>query len=91
MRFGKKVLHALEGTTDLPLSFAAGLPRVELEGLDTLRVEQHRGLAAYGPELVVVRCTGADLRVRGSRLTLETMTVGELKLRGRILALELVH
>jgi sporulation protein YqfC len=89
MPLGKKLLHALEGRTDLPLAFAAGLPRIEVEGLDTVRIEQHRGLAAYGPELVVVRCTGADLEIRGSRLTLEAMTVREMKLRGRILGLEL--
>ena len=89
MRIGKNVLHALEGRVDLPLSFALGQPRVELESLNTLRVEQHRGLAAYGPELVVVRCSGADLHVRGSGLALEAMTARELKLRGRILSLEL--
>ena len=91
MRFGGKLLKRLDGGSDLPLTFSPGLPRVELEGLKTVRVEQHRGLAAYGPELVVVRCSGAELRVRGSGLTLETMTAGELQLRGRILALELVY
>lgn len=91
MQLGKKLLRSLEEKADLPLSFAAGLPRVELEGLDTLRIEQHRGLAAYGPELVVVRCSGVNLQVRGSGISLEAMTVRELKLRGRILALELVY
>ena len=89
MQAGRKLLSALEGRSDLPLSFAAGLPRVELVGLDSLRVEQHRGLAAYGPELVVVRCAGVDLYVRGSGLSLESMTVGQLSLRGRVFALEL--
>lgn len=91
MRLGKKLLRTLEGGTELPLAFVPGLPRVELEGLDTVRVERHRGLAAYGPELVVVRCAGAELQVRGSRLTLVAMTAAELRLRGRILALELVY
>ena len=79
MRLGKRLLQTLEGKTDLPLSFALGQPRIELEGTGSVRVEQHRGLAAYGPELVVVR---------GSRLTLESMSVRELRLRGLILALE---
>ena len=91
MQFGRKLLAKLEGESKLPLTFVPGLPRVELEGLDTVRVEQHRGLAAYDPDLVVVRCSGARLLVRGSRLTLESMTAGELKLRGRILALELEY
>ncbi len=91
MRFGDKLLHRLEGVPGVPLSFLPGLPRIELAGLDTVRVEQHRGLAAYGSELVVVRCSGAELRVRGSGLILESMTAGELQLKGRILALELVY
>ena len=91
MQIGGKLLRRLDGGSMLPLTYIPGLPRVELEGLDTLRIEQHRGLAAYGPELVVVRCTGAELHVRGSRLTLESMTAAEVKLRGRILALELVY
>ena len=91
MRLGKKLLQALEGKSDLPMAFAPGQPRVELEGTETLHVEQHRGLAAYGPELVVVRCSGAELLVRGSRLTLEAMTAGELQLQGKIFVLELVY
>ena len=88
MRLGKRLLQTLEGKTELPLAFAVGQPRIELAGTGSVRVEQHRGLAAYGPELVVVRCSGAELLVRGSRLTLESMSVRELKLRGVILALE---
>lgn len=91
MRFAKKLLRRLEGGSDLPLAFVPGLPRIELEGLERVRVEQHRGLAAYGAELVVVRCSGAELQVRGSGLTLEAMTAGELQLRGKIFALELVY
>ena len=91
MRFGRKLLRRLEGESRLPLAFLPGLPRIELEGLDTVRVEKHRGLSAYGPELVVVRCSGAELHVRGSGLTLETMTAEMLQLRGRILSLELVY
>jgi len=91
MRLGGKLLRKLDGGSELPLAFLSGLPRIEMEGLNAVRVEMHRGLAAYGPELVVVRCTGAELHVRGSGLTLEVMTAEELRLRGRILALELVY
>ena len=91
MRFAGKLLKKLDGGSELPLAFIPGLPRIELEGLERVRVEQHRGLAAYGSELVVVRCSGVQLHVRGSGLTLEVMTAGELQLRGRIFALELVY
>ncbi len=91
MQFGGKLLRRVDGGSKLPLTFVPGLPRIELEGLDTVRVEQHRGLAAYDSNLVVVRCSGAELHVHGNGLTLESMTAGELQLRGRILNLELVY
>ena len=91
MGFGEELLRAAAERTDLPLEYASGLPRVELDGPELLRVEPHRGLAAYGPELVVVRCGNGELRVRGSGLRLETMTNREVKLRGRVRSLELAY
>ena len=75
MGFGEKLLRAAAERTDLPLEYASGLPRVELDG----------------PELVVVRCGNGELRVRGSGLRLETMTNREVKLRGRVRSLELAY
>ncbi len=88
MRLEKRLLQSLEGRPDRRRAFPSGQPHVELEGMRRVRVEQHRGLAAYGPELVVVRCAGAELFVRGSSLTLESMSLRELRLRGQIFALE---
>ena len=36
---------------DLPGDVVAGLPRIELIGSGELRMEGHRGILAYGPEL----------------------------------------
>ena len=35
---------------DLPADAVAGLPRLELVGDKELRVENHKGILAYGPE-----------------------------------------
>lgn len=91
MSNARKLASWASAHTGLPLDYAAGLPRLELTGLRQLRVEQHRGLLEYGPETVVVRTAGASIRVRGSGLTLEAMTAGELTLSGEIFALELVY
>ncbi len=66
-----------------------GLPRVELIGRGELRMENHRGILAYGEEEILVSCGGMVLRVVGSGLELKAMTAGELRITGTISALEL--
>ena len=88
---GKNHLQAAAAALRMPLEYAAGMPNVTVTGLSSVRVEQHRGLAAYGTELVVVRGRGAEIHIRGSGLLLETMNVEQLTLRGRISAVELVY
>lgn len=88
---GKKHLQAASALLRMPLEYAAGAPNVTILGLNRVRVDRHRGLAAYGTELVVVRGRGAEIRIRGSGLLLESMSVEHLTLRGRISAVELVY
>jgi len=66
-----------------------GLPRVELIGRGELRMENHRGILAYGEEEILVSGGGMVLRVVGSGLELKAMTAGELRITGTISALEL--
>ncbi len=66
-----------------------GLPRVELIGQGELRMENHRGILAYGEEEILVSGGGMVLRVVGSGLELKAMTAGELRITGTISALEL--
>ena len=39
---------------DLPGDLVAGLPRVEITGSRELRMENHKGILAYGPEEIHV-------------------------------------
>jgi sporulation protein YqfC len=64
------------------------MPRIEITGFDLLRIEEHRGLLEYGGELITVRGTGANIRVRGANLQLEMMNSAEIILRGDISAVE---
>ena len=50
---------------DLPLEYAAGAHRVEITALSEVRIERHRGVTHYAPDLIIVRGTGADIRIKG--------------------------
>ena len=73
---------------DLP-GEVVGLPRVELTGRGELRMENHRGILAYGQEEILVSGGRLLIRVRGSDLELKAMTGDELLITGTILAVEL--
>ncbi len=73
---------------DLP-GEVVGLPRVELTGRGELRMENHRGILAYGQEEILVSGGKLLIRVRGSGLELKAMTGDELLITGTILSVEL--
>jgi sporulation protein YqfC len=89
-RKGKKE-GLLERTTqalDLP-GEVAGLPRVELIGRHELRMENHRGILAYGEEEIIVSGGKLLLKVKGDHLELKAMNGAELLITGTILSIEL--
>ena len=68
---------------------AAGLPRVEMTGRHELRMENHRGILAYGREEIIVSGGKLLVKVKGEGLELRAMTAGELRITGTILSVEL--
>ena len=74
---------------DLPGDVVAGLPRIELIGSGELRMEQHRGILAYGPEEIHISGGKLVIRVRGSGLELRAMDPTQLLITGQITSLEL--
>lgn len=74
---------------DLPGDVVAGLPRIELIGSGELRMEQHRGILAYGPEEIHISGGKLVIRVRGSGLELRAMDPTQLLITGQITAVEL--
>lgn len=75
---------------DLPADMVTGLPRVELIGKAELRMEQHRGILAYGPEEIHISGGKLVVRVRGQGLELRAMNPTELLITGEISSVELV-
>lgn len=83
-------LGAVAELFDLPADIVAGLPRVEMVGGRELYLEHHTGLLSYSGTQIDANTSAGVLRVRGERLTLTAMTAGELRIGGRIDALEWV-
>ena len=66
-----------------------GLPRVELVGQHEARMENHRGILAYGKEEIVVSGGKLLVRFRGEGLELKAMTENELLITGTVFSAEI--
>ena len=80
-------LRFLERTAemfDLPADGIAGVPRLELVGDGELRVENHKGILAYGREEIHVSGGIYLIKISGQDLELRAMTGIELLITGKI-------
>ena len=85
------VLSTVAELFDLPADVVAGLPRLEMVGSRQLYLEHHAGILAYIEEQIDVNTSAGALRVRGEGLSLLAMTAEELRIGGRIAAVEWVR
>lgn len=69
---------------DLPADAFAGLSRLELVGDGELRMENHKGILAYGPEEIHVSAGSFLVKISGHDLELRAMTGLELLITGKI-------
>ena len=81
-RFG--FLERAAETFDLPADALAGLPKVELVGDGELRVENHKGILAYGREEIHISGGIYLIKISGQDLELRAMTGIELLITGKI-------
>ena len=90
-RGGKKerLLERTAEALELPGDVVAGLPRVELTGDRELRMENHRGILAYGADEIHISGGKLIIKVRGSGLTLRAMNASELLITGEIAGVDL--
>ena len=75
----------------LPADIVAGLCHLEMLGERQLFLEGHGGILSYGTEQIDVNAGPLILRVRGQDLTLRSMTDAEVRISGRIDAVEYVR
>ena len=74
---------------DLPGDVVAGLPRIELIGGHELRMENHKGILAYGTEEIHISGGKLMVKVRGADLELKSMNASQLLITGTIFGVEL--
>lgn len=82
------ILERTAQVFDIPAQ-TVGLTRIELVGSHELRMENHRGILAYGTEEIVISGGKLLVKVRGDRLELKAMTGAELLITGDIFGVEL--
>lgn len=85
-------LRFLERTAemfDLPADGIAGVPRLELVGDGELRVENHKGILAYGREEIHISGGIYLIKIAGRELELRAMTGVELLITGTITQISL--
>lgn len=73
---------------DIPVE-TTGLPKVEVTGRHEVRMENHKGILAYGREEIIVSGGKVLIKVRGDGLELKAMSGDELLITGTITAVEL--
>lgn len=74
---------------DLPADALTGLPRLEVVGDRELRMENHKGILAYGSQEIHISGGAFLVRIIGEELELRAMTGVELLITGRISRIEL--
>lgn len=84
----ESLLEKTSAALDIPGDILTGLPRVELLGDRELRMENHRGILAYGSEEIHISGGKLVVRVRGSGLELRAMDPAQLLITGQIAAVE---
>ena len=75
---------------DLPADALTGLPRIELVGDRELRMENHRGILAYGSQEIQISGGRLVVKVRGEDLELRAMNAGELLITGTLRGVDLL-
>lgn len=76
---------------DLPADVIAGLPHLEMIGGRQLYLEHHRGILSYSDTAIDINSGSLVVRVRGEDLELLAMTAEELRVGGRIDAVEFLR
>ena len=86
---GREYLARMAELFDLPADALAGLPKVELVGDRELRIENHRGILAYGSDEIHISGGKLIVKVRGTNLELRAMNAVELLITGDITGVDL--
>ena len=73
---------------EIPAEVVAGVPKLTVTGCRRVLVENHKGITAYGRELIEINGGHVKVRIQGDGLELVAMNQRELMITGQIFAVE---
>ena len=80
----ESLLEKTSAALDIPGDILTGLPRIELLGDREMRMENHKGILAYGSEEIHISGGKLVVRIKGSELELRAMDPAQLLITGYI-------
>lgn len=86
---GLSVPERVSACFDLPIETAVGITRVTIAGNHRVHVENHKGIAEYGDQHIVIHGSRQDIVICGRDLRLRSMSNYELVILGNVQTLEL--
>jgi sporulation protein YqfC len=86
MRRGRNLTRVAQWL-EIPPEVLVNVPRIEVVGHLQFRVENHRGLEKYGPDLVVLRLSDGRLVIKGQDLVIGWIDGGEILVTGQVYSL----
>ncbi len=83
-----EIFERASQSLDMPLSVAAGMPRLELRGSGEIILENHRGVREYGEETLIVSTDLGLLHICGSGLMIRAMNEDRMIINGEIRSIQ---
>ncbi len=83
-------IRRLANAADIPLSFERSMPEIRISAMESLVIEPHCGVRSFSEDSILVETGGGLVHIRGEALIMKRMTWRELRLQGRISAVELI-
>lgn len=89
MNKARALLTEFAHKLELPPDIIAGVPKMELTGMDEFTVEPHHGLLEYSRERVSVMTSVGPIEISGDRMQIKRMNHSRITLAGRIKRVDL--
>ena len=80
----ENVLDQAADLFDLPEEVVAGMSRITVTGCRRVFIESHRGILEYGDSAISVNGGKAIIRIRGTKLKIQSMNSSDLLITGMI-------
>ena len=74
--------------SELPKEVVMGMPVLTITGQTELMIENYRGIIEYTDQHLRIRTKAGQIRITGKRLQVEYYTNDDMKVSGRISAIE---